>query len=374
MILAPNEFVPEGKTDAQPSSYDGTGAFAESIKFECPRFDLSVGQTTADAVTEAAERALVAATSKGRPYTVHPLAAERDAIIEYDERDPESVERFREESQLAASEAGALSTKLRRVLLARSADRVERDHERGTLDRSRLARMNLPGRTPSRRIFTKTRRGQTHKVAVGILVDQSASMAEIARGRSKIQCARIALIAIGESLAQLASLGVTFGAWGFSCDWQASQAPEDAKLCGGQWDRLGSVRIHEYKAIGERWASVAPRIGAMEPGRNNADGESVRWAAAQLLAAKTDRRMLIVLSDGRPNVASTYKTNDRLERDLRRAIVEVAGLGIETLGVGVTTDAVRSYYPRHVVIDDPADLSSELVGGLAEMFHVDRGR
>ncbi len=113
----------------------------------------------------------------------------------------------------------------------------------------------------------------------------------------------------------------------------------------GRDDKVTRILMH-----GER---VASRVGAfVQRGRGGTPMTGALWfAAADLLARRETRKVIITLTDGQPN-------------DVRTAVdlIERAGAaGIETIGVGIAVDVGR-LFPIAVRIDAIADLKTALFG------------
>lgn len=301
------------------------------------------------------------ANGVARPYSVHPKAAAKDVVVSYDSAKASFVNIFEHARREVSTISRSVATQLRRILWARATTRNQRDQQRGRLDRSKLHTLNRPGRKPNKRVFSRSIEGQSQDIVVGLLVDQSGSMMG-----TKIGCAREATIALGEALDSLSSLGIRFGVWGF--DTNADPIGYAGRSTGGvgTWavDRIESLRLHEYKAVGESWRRVATRVGAMQAGNNNVDGESIRWAAAQLREVDAARRILIVLSDGTP-AAYGY---GRLNEDLIAAVKELNTNGVETFGLGICDSSVRHFYPDHAVIASAKELETKLMGELQRLL------
>jgi hypothetical protein len=85
----------------------------------------------------------------------------------------------------------------------------------------------------------------------------------------------------------------------------------------------------------------------------NADGESVMWAAKDLVARSEARKILIVLSDGSPasdNGGDCYTYT----RDVIAHVSKWRGL--ELYGIGVQDRSVEKLYPEHEVLENVGDL------------------
>ena len=347
--------------DAAPEDLFG------EMKFDVPKFDGSVANEVADTLMEEAKmerEKLGKAEADRTPYTPHPDAgAER---VLYDEHDSNASDRFQAARADVAATSRAIAAQMRRVLSARSQSRVQRDQLRGTLDRTKLHTLNLPGRVrPNRNVFTTTVQGTTQRVAVGVLVDQSGSMSW-----NKIACARSAAVALGDALHSLSGLGIKFGVYGFD-----SHYDRQAKDYHGVYDRLDTLRIHHYKGFDENWSMVGPRVGAMTAHHCNPDNEAIRYVAGELMKVENvDRRVLLVLSDGEPaTVTGRYDGDARLHADTKLAVKQCGELGIETLGIGICSTAVKRFYPAWVVINSANELERVIMDGLKGALGIAKG-
>ena len=79
-------------------------------------------------------------------------------------------------------------------------------------------------------------------------------------------------------------------------------------------------------------------------------GALVHGAAVLLTQHTVERRLMLVLHDGEPNDPPATLA----------VIARLQARGIAFLGIGIQTDAVRAYFPDHVVVNELADLRSAL--------------
>ncbi|ASY60791.1 nitric oxide reductase activation protein NorD [Sinorhizobium sp. CCBAU 05631] len=104
------------------------------------------------------------------------------------------------------------------------------------------------------------------------------------------------------------------------------------------------VRIETVKAFDEAMSTtVEARIAALKPGYYTRIGTAVRHAAAGLVERPNRRKLLIVLTDGKPNDVDHYEGRFALE-DSRRAVCEARRSGVNVFGVTVDREA-KSYVP-----------------------------
>ncbi|WOS63900.1 nitric oxide reductase activation protein NorD [Sinorhizobium fredii] len=104
------------------------------------------------------------------------------------------------------------------------------------------------------------------------------------------------------------------------------------------------VRIETVKAFDEAMsATIEARIAALKPGYYTRIGTAIRHAAARLVERPNRRKLLIVLTDGKPNDVDHYEGRFALE-DSRRAVGEARRSGVSVFGVTVDREA-KSYVP-----------------------------
>nr|WP_276570278.1 VWA domain-containing protein [Thiocystis minor] len=86
--------------------------------------------------------------------------------------------------------------------------------------------------------------------------------------------------------------------------------------------------------------------------------QALWYAAADLLQRQERKRVILVMTDGKPDdvIGAT------------NIIEQCQATGIEIAGIGIKID-VSWLFPRHIQIDSPADLKQTLFG-LAEQFLV----
>jgi len=108
--------------------------------------------------------------------------------------------------------------------------------------------------------------------------------------------------------------------------------------------RRSWVRIEAVKSFGEPMgAAVERRISALKPGYYTRIGPAVRHAAAELAGQPQRKKLLLVLTDGKPNDVDHYEGRFAVE-DTRKAVREARRQGIAVFGVTVDASA-QSYFP-----------------------------
>lgn len=108
--------------------------------------------------------------------------------------------------------------------------------------------------------------------------------------------------------------------------------------------RRSWVRVETVKSFEEPTGiAVERRIGALKPGYYTRIGAAVRHAAAELARQPQRKKLLLVLTDGKPNDIDHYEGRFAVE-DTRKAVREARRSGIAVFGVTVDASA-QSYFP-----------------------------
>lgn len=99
-------------------------------------------------------------------------------------------------------------------------------------------------------------------------------------------------------------------------------------ICGFSSVRRNQVRFHRLKEFAEPFNdTVRGRVQAIRPGYYTRMGAAIRRATQMLLEEKAGRRILLLLSDGKPNDLDIYDSRYGIE-DTRAAVHEARRLGL----------------------------------------------
>lgn len=201
------------------------------------------------------------------------------------------------------------------------------------------------GRIPSDCLFIK-RLKQERDVTVQLLVDLSRSTANPVVGgqESVLDVAKQALVLFCEALQVV---GDTYAIAGFSGTGRHS---------------VDYFRIKDFETPLD--PVVQARISALRPQRSTRMGAAIRHATAQLAAAPSRVRLLIVVSDGFPNDLG-YKAEYAIA-DTRRAVQEARtrSVHVKAITVNIGSDPrLDDLYGRmhHHVIGDVRELPDKLL-------------
>jgi nitric oxide reductase NorD protein len=223
----------------------------------------------------------------------------------------------------------------RRETLRAQTDGDDLDMEAVVRARTDLA----AGETPSDRIYMTTQK-QTRDLAVALLVDASLSTESWIGERRVIDVARESALLFCHALD---AGGDSSAAYAFT-----SRGRND-------------VRIAPLKRFDEALgAPVVRKIGALKPGYYTRIGAALRHVAAELAEQPARNRLLLVLTDGKPNDIDHYEGRFGLE-DTRRAIQEARRAGARVFGVTIDGRS-QTFFPTlfgrggYAVVNDPARL------------------
>ncbi|MDG3579947.1 nitric oxide reductase activation protein NorD [Rhizobium sp. YJ-22] len=201
--------------------------------------------------------------------------------------------------------------------------RAQLDGAELDLDAAVRARCDLAaGGQGSDRIHLMSR-PQVHDLAVTILVDVSLSTDAWFDNRRVLDVEKEALMVLSHGLA--------------ACGDSHSILTFTSR-------RRSWVRVETVKDFGEPMGhGVEARIAALKPGFYTRIGPAIRHAAAKLRAQPNRRKLLLILTDGKPNDVDHYEGRFALE-DSRRAVTEARRTGVSVFGVTVDREA-QAYVP-----------------------------
>ncbi len=227
----------------------------------------------------------------------------------------------------------------RRILQPRQVDGTELD-----LDALLTARADLAatGRG-SDRIWQSAR--QTERdLSVAFLIDTSRSTEAAIGDTSVIEVAREAMAALAGGID---AAGDRLSIWGFS---------------SLRRDRVFLTRCKEFDA--PMSADITANIGALTPGHYTRLGAAIRHVSAQLADQPSARKLLIVLTDGKPNDLDHYEGQHGIE-DSHMAVREARGTGQSLHGIIIDEDG-QDWFARifgrggFTLLSDPERLTRAL--------------
>ena len=239
----------------------------------------------------------------------------------------------------------------RRLELLRDAPRMQHGQEQGDdIDLDAWVRLRAEegdsrtwcSDTPA--VYSRRINGE-RSLATLLLADLSLSTDAYANDHMRvIDVIRDAMYAFGEALS---AVGDPFAIWGFSSV------------------RRHQVRLQHLKGFDEPWGEASRnRVGAVRPGFYTRMGAGIRHATMQLGKRSERRRLLMLLTDGKPNDLDQYEGRYGLE-DTKRAIHEARQVGLVPFCVTID-EAAHDYLPMlfgrqgYVWVHRPQDLALRL--------------
>jgi cobalamin biosynthesis protein CobT len=187
-----------------------------------------------------------------------------------------------------------------------------------------------------------------------------------ARGKSKL-AADTALV-FCEALSRLGvkTSVVGFTTSGINLTAQAKrQTGLDEKELGSRY-RLQPLLHTMYKRFDESFQAVSGRMENINSSGLTPMGESMLFAARELAARPEERKVLFVLTDGKPGL--NFALGDMVFTYAREAIKRIERAGIDVALVGIQEDSVQELHPRAVVVRRLDDLPRQALRELRKML------
>jgi len=270
---------------------------------------------------------------------------------------------------------GRVSTmgrKLERAILGMQTRDWIDGREQGRLDPRRL----VNARNGERQVYRERQDRPEIDTYISVLVDCSGSMAG-----SNMLTAAVTAKALGLVLERL---GVRFDIKGFNTRYDETFQKSAAELSR---DYAGSnvmvsyrtTEITTYKTADQRMRQTEKSLVLLAQAANNQNDDiaAIRAVRAELEQQPESRKILIVLSDGQPT-PDAYCTNfvglttgagyTECHATMIREIETCEARGITTVGIGIESNAVKEFYPRHVVVENLKTLSRDLFDQLGDVM------
>ena len=236
----------------------------------------------------------------------------------------EVVDMDREEGQRllwkTKSESARLAAQLTGLVQAKTLCR-DRTGKRGKkLDGKRLHRMAIG----DNRLFCKRSEAVTVDATVHLCLDISSSMA------SRMGLAREAVLALAYALNQINGVTVSVSAYSGKNDYG----------------------VFEVMKSNDRLQDVAAVLSALNAHESTPMATGLWHAVHQVLHAKVERRLIIMITDGAPDCDHHQPVMDLVKRCEQS--------GIEVSGLGINVNSLKQIFPRSMVITQLHELKSAL--------------
>lgn len=177
------------------------------------------------------------------------------------------------------------------------------------------------GRGGNTRLYVR-REHRRRDFATTVLLDVSLSTDAWIRGRRVLDVARDAVFVLGEV---------------------ASQLGDRIRVLAFASETRNHCRVWELLGWGEPWQRCPARLGGLAPQGYTRIGPAIRYATRDLAAVAAERKLLLLISDGKPTDVDRYEGRYGVA-DVRQALREAERSGIRTHALAV--DAVaRAWLP-----------------------------
>lgn len=235
----------------------------------------------------------------------------------------------------------------RQFEVLRPARRIERGQLEGAeLDLDAAVRAwvdRRAGGPESERVYLASR-DNARDLAVSTLVDVSLSTEAWLEDRRVIDVEKEALLVLAHGIA---ACGDAFAVHSFT-----SRRREHVRVATlKDWDESLDARVER-------------RIGAIRPDSYTRMGAAIRHLTAGLAQRSERHRLLLLLTDGKPNDTDYYEGRYAIE-DSRRAVLDARRFGVRVFAVTIDREA-RGYLPRifgeagYSIVQRPEALASAL--------------
>lgn len=245
----------------------------------------------------------------------HVRVQERQA----EEKDDDALDRPRTRRRIERVRRQFEALRPRRRIVRRQPDGFDLDFDETVRARCDL----LASGDASDRLYCAVRNDE-RDLSVCVLIDISRSTESSVGGRPVIEIAREALAAL---IGGIEACGDSVSVYAFSSL------------------RRDRVMVEKVKDFGEDNGDVVRRrIMGLTPRHYTRLGAAIRHASRRLSMQESQRRLLLVITDGKPNDLDHYEGRHGVE-DTRRAVQEARRLGQAVFAVTVDAQA-RDYIPH----------------------------
>lgn len=237
-------------------------------------------------------------------------------------------------SEFVSVPSHTLASTLRKMLLATAKTIHQYGIRAGKLHKRNMYRATLKDAgTYQERIFKRKLENTTLDAAVYVLIDFSGSM-----GGQKVVNAAHSAILLNDALGSL-------------------RVPTE--LCTFTWG-WHDAEHYVVKRFDEKvnQEQLAGRLSEAADNMNgNGDGDSVLWAYNRIKARPEKKKILIVLSDGQP-----ADGNGDYIGFLKQVVKDIeADKHVDIYGIGIMSSAVKKFYSKCSVINEPEELETALL-------------
>ncbi|GDX79061.1 hypothetical protein LBMAG42_08720 [Deltaproteobacteria bacterium] len=163
------------------------------------------------------------------------------------------------------------------------------------------------GRAPAERVYMRKARPE-RSFATTVLLDISLSTDAWMEDARVLDVARDAVLALGEV---------------------ADRLGDDLQVLAFASHTRTRCRVWTLRDWNEPWSAARARLGSLRPQGYTRIGPALRHSTAQLVKHGADRRLLLLVSDGRPTDLDRYEGRHGMA-DVRHALAEARSKGVHT--------------------------------------------
>ena len=267
-----------------------------------------------------------------------------------------------------------MRAKLRRALLSKLDRKWDGGYSGGRLDSRRLvdAVRGVP------EVFKQREPEQFMDTAVQIVIDLSGSMGIRDSGsHPRIVLAAMTAIAIANALE---GTGVEYEIIGFQEPGLLTMSHElyketmDAINTRGAgpatYSRWLCNMMVVFKPFERRLRDCRAALGGIKraAGGSNNDIDALIFAQNRLMKREETRKVMIVLSDGKPATFTDLST-DMVEQMLRKTVAQIEKeKHIQIVGIGIDSDCVAKFYRHYSVLNQADELPRTVIDHVAKML------
>ena len=193
-------------------------------------------------------------------------------------------------------------------------------------------------RTPPDKIYT-TKRKRKKELSVLILMDTSLSADSYTNNVHVLDVEKTAVLLFGEVLSQ------------YNIDFQVDTFSSRTR---------NNCSYRHIKNFNESWSKAKNKIGTIEAEGYTRIGTAIRHAGRLIEKQPSQRKWIILLSDGKPNDYDTYEGKYGIE-DVKQALRELDTKHINTFSLAIEAQA-KYYLPQmfghnnYNILPTPSDL------------------
>lgn len=236
------------------------------------------------------------------------------------------------------TQSRAFANSIRRFIQAQTRIKVTTERYHGRLDKRSLIKLALPpidGGEWNKRLFYRMDKAPGLNTAIHVLTDWSGSM----QGQKMVHAADASgrLVHTFDRVLRVPVQLAAFTNARSQCDIGLIKAFKDRSMSPLDI-ATGFSRFYKFSSA-------------------NNDADAVMWAYNQLMKRDEDRKILIVLSDGCP--AGSWAGSGSSNLSHVTATIQNEGK-VELYGVGIMSEAVRTYYKNCKVLNDPSEINRTL--------------